>query len=124
MEHYLLVKNIHIATAVLSLVGFCIRGWWMFSENDLLQNRLVKTFPHVNDTILLSCAIYLSVTSTLYPFLVGWLGAKVLLLIGYILAGTIALKRGKTKQVRVVSFLLSLSFIGSIFILALFKPSL
>ncbi len=123
MEHYLLVKNIHIATAILSLVGFCIRGWWMFNENELLQNKLVKIFPHINDTILLSCAVYLSVTSTLYPFVMGWLGAKVILLIGYIFAGTIALKRGKTKQVRVISFLLALSFIGSIFILALFKPS-
>ncbi|PCI71666.1 MAG: invasion protein [Gammaproteobacteria bacterium] len=122
MEHYLLVKNIHIATAVLSLVGFCIRGWWMFNENELLQNKFVKIFPHINDTILLSCAIYLSIISTLYPFMVGWLGAKVLLLIGYILAGTIALKRGKTRQVRAISFILAIFCVGTIFLLAIFKP--
>ena len=124
METYLIVKNIHIATAILSLVGFCIRGWWMFNENELLQNKFVKTLPHINDTILLGCGIYLSIISTLYPFVIGWLGVKVLLLIGYVLAGIIALKRGKTKQIRAISFLLALSFIGSIFVLALFKPSL
>jgi len=122
MEHYLIVKNIHITTAVLSLAGFCLRGWWMFNENGLLQNRLAKILPHVNDTILLSCAIYLYSTGTLYPFLVGWLGAKVVLLIGYILAGTIALKRGKTKRTRIFAFLIALIFIGAIFILAIYKP--
>ena len=122
MEYYLLIKNIHIATAILSLVGFCIRGWWMFNENELLQNKFVKTFPHVNDTILLSCAIYLSITSALYPFMIGWLSAKVVLLIGYILTGTIALKRGKTKRTRLFAFLIALIFIGAIFILAIYKP--
>lgn len=122
MEHYLIVKNIHIATAILSLVGFCIRGWWMFNENELLQNKFVKIFPHVNDTLLLSCAIYLSVTSGLYPFSAGWLGAKVLFLVGYIYAGTIALKLGKTMRTRMFAFLIALFFIGAIFILAIYKP--
>ena len=124
MEYYLLIKNIHIATAILSLVGFCLRGWWMFNESDLLKNRFVRVFPHVNDTVLLSCAIYLSITSTLYPFVVGWLGAKVVFLFGYIIAGGFALKRGKTIKSRAVFFLIALTLITLIILLAVFKPQL
>ncbi|MGB0495727.1 MAG: SirB2 family protein [Kangiellaceae bacterium] len=122
MEYYLIVKNIHITTAILSLLGFCMRGWWMLKENKLLQNKLVKIFPHINDTILLSCAIYLSVMTGLYPFAVGWLGAKVVFLVGYIIAGTFALKRGKTKRTRALFFVIAILCISIIFLLAFIKP--
>ncbi len=124
MEYYLIIKNVHITTAILSLLGFCIRGYWMFTNNNLLQHKTVKIFPHINDTVLLSAAIYCSIMSGMYPFVMGWLGAKVVLLIGYILAGAIALKRGKTKAIKTKFFVLALCFISAIFIIALFKPSI
>ncbi len=124
MEHYILIKQIHITTAILSLLGFCLRAWWMITNNKLLQNKLVKVLPHINDTLLLSAAIYLSVVSEIYPFIVGWLGAKVVLLVVYIVAGTIALKRGETPKVRVWAFIIAVLSIVSIFWLAVFKPML
>jgi len=124
MEYYLMVKDIHITTAILSLFGFCIRAWWMFSSNNLLNSKIVKIAPHINDTALLSAAIYLSVMSEMYPFVEGWLGAKVLLLIGYIVAGTMALKKGKTRETRIVAFWVALACVGTIFYLALFRPVL
>ncbi|MCF6194470.1 MAG: SirB2 family protein [Kangiellaceae bacterium] len=122
MEYYLLVKDIHITTAILSLFGFSIRAWWMFSSDDLLHSKIVKIAPHINDTVLLSAAIYLSVMSEMYPFAEGWLGAKVLLLIGYIVAGTVALKKGKTRETRIIAFWLALACVGTIFYLALARP--
>jgi len=122
MEYYLWVKDIHIATAILSLFGFCLRTWWMFTGNKLLQLKLVKIAPHINDTLLLGAAIYLSVASEMYPFVVGWLGLKVVLLVGYILAGTVALKSGKTHKIRVNAFLIAVVCITGIFYLALVRP--
>jgi len=122
MEHYLLVKDIHITTAILSLFGFCLRAWWMFTNNKLLHSKIVKITPHINDTILLGSAVYLSVVSELYPFVVGWLGVKLMLLLIYVFAGTIALKRGKTKKTRVVALVVAISSIIVIFYLAIFKP--
>jgi uncharacterized membrane protein SirB2 len=66
-----------------------------------LQQRWVKVVPHVVDTLLLVCAVILVVWSGQYPFVQGWLTAKLLALIAYIVLGTIALKRGKTKSVRI-----------------------
>ena len=124
MEYYQLIKHIHITTAVLSLFGFVLRGWWKINENQLLERKLVKILPHINDTLLLTAAISLSMMSGLYPFAQGWLGAKVILLVGYIVAGIIALKRGKTKQSRLVAFVIALLCISLIFGLAVYKPSL
>jgi uncharacterized membrane protein SirB2 len=124
VEYYQLIKTIHITTAVLSLLGFVLRGWWMAKESPLLQHKMVKIFPHVNDTLLLTAAIFLSIMSGLYPFVEGWLGAKVVLLIGYIVAGIFALKRGKSKQARLVAFVIALVCISLIFVSALYRPAI
>jgi len=124
MEYYSVIKTIHITTAIFSLLGFALRGWWMSTENPLLQNKLVRIFPHINDTLLLSAAIYLSVMSGLYPFAEDWLGAKVILLICYITAGLFALKRGKTKKIRLIAFAIALLCISMIFLLALYRSLL
>ncbi|MBV1908775.1 MAG: SirB2 family protein [Kangiellaceae bacterium] len=122
MEYYPIIIDVHITTAVLSLFGFIIRGWWMASGNVLLEHKLVKIFPHVNDTVLLVSAIYLSITSQLYPFVVSWLGVKVVLLVGYIVAGIFALKKGRTKKTRISAFVIALVCIGAIFFHAITRP--
>ena len=122
MEYYSVIKDVHVITATLSLLGFLLRGLWMIKESPLLNSKPVKIFPHINDTLLLGAAIYLSIMSRLYPFAEGWLGAKVILLIGYIVAGTFALKRGKTKKVRVIYFIIAVFCISLIFMMALYRP--
>jgi len=124
VEYYQLIKHIHVITAVLSLVGFVLRGWWMVKESPLLQHKLVRILPHINDTLLLGSAIFLSLMSGLYPFVEGWLGAKVVLLVGYIVAGIFALKRGKTRQTRQLALVIALICISLIFGLAIYKPFL
>ena len=119
---YLLVKQIHMTAASLSLLGFLIRGFWMYRESPLLQAKLTKILPHIIDTILLVSAIYLVITLQAYPFEVNWITAKVFLLVAYIVVGTIALKRGKTKKIRIVAFIISLLIILSIFAIAAIKP--
>ena len=43
-----------------------------------------------------------------YPFVHGWLTAKVLLLVGYVALGTFALKRGRTRRIRVLFWIAAL----------------
>jgi len=124
VEYYIVIKHIHVTTAILSLLGFALRGWWMATENQFLQNKLVKIFPHINDTLLLGAAIYLSIMSAIYPFVEGWLGVKVVLLVVYIVAGTIALKKGKTKKIRLTAFAIALSSVSIIFFLAYSRPTI
>jgi len=71
--------------------------------------RLTRILPHIVDTVLLGSAILLALRIYQYPFVHGWLTAKVLALLLYIVLGTIALKRGRTRRARIVSFAAALA---------------
>lgn len=118
-----MVKHLHMTTAGLSLLGFLIRGYWMFTGNRLLRTKAVKILPHIIDTLLLASAIYLMIILRAYPFVIDWVTAKVLLLVVYIIAGTVALKTAKTKSMRVKAFFIGLITILSIFAIAFMKPT-
>jgi uncharacterized membrane protein SirB2 len=98
-----LAKSIHLITVVLTISGFLLRSYWMLCESPLLQNRIVKTVPHINDTVLLLAAIWTAAIIGQYPFVNGWLTAKILGAIAYILCGGIALSYGPTRRIRIVA---------------------
>lgn len=124
MEIYPLVKHVHMAAALLSFLGFTLRGIWMVMESDLLQAKLTRILPHIIDTVLLAAAIYLLVLLQINPLVTFWVAAKLLLLVAYIVIGTIALKRGRTKRTRVIALAVSIATIMAIFALAAVKPVL
>lgn len=114
---FLALKYLHLTCVALSGLGFCLRGWWMLSESPMLRHRLVKTLPHLVDTLLLGSALAMAWLSSQYPFAQGWLTAKFFGLLAYIVFGTFALKRGKTKGMRAMFFgmaLLSYAYIVSV----------
>ncbi len=104
---YLALKHIHITCAVLSGLGFCLRGWWMLTGSPWLKHRLTRTLPHIVDTVLLGSAIAMAVMSGQYPFAQAWLTAKLVGLLAYIGLGTMALKRGRTPAIRARIFLMA-----------------
>ena len=111
---YAAIKHIHLLTVAISLGLFLLRSVWMLLDSPQLQKRWVKILPHIIDTALLVSALSLCVVIGQYPFAEGWLTAKVLGLVAYIVFGTIALKRGKTKTIRVaalVAALISVAYI-------------
>lgn len=102
--NYFALKHLHMTFAALSGLLFLVRGIWMLSGSSRLQQRWVKVVPHVVDTLLLGSAIGLAVWSHQYPGQSPWLTAKVVALVAYIVLGTVALKRGRTHQARVLAF--------------------
>jgi uncharacterized membrane protein SirB2 len=122
MNTYIILKHLHVTFAVLSLLGFSLRGFWMLKESPMLQKKPVRILPHINDSLLLLTAIMLAILTGFYPFVVGWVTLKVLLLVVYIVLGVFALKRGKTKQARTVFFFAALATILAIFAIAGIKP--
>lgn len=97
-----------MAAATLTICGFILRGFWMLSDSPNLQHPLVRILPHVVDTVFLLAGIGLIVTLHLPVLLPGWLQIKIVALLVYIVLGTIALKRGKTKRIRLTAFVLAL----------------
>lgn len=99
---YAWVKALHVACVMLSLAGFAARGALMLAGSPLLNACWVRVAPHVVDTVLLASAAWLAVFLQQYPFVHGWLTAKILGLLAYIGFGMVALKRGRTTRTRTV----------------------
>ncbi|TNF35004.1 MAG: regulator SirB [Gammaproteobacteria bacterium] len=106
---YIAIKHLHMLTAVISIVGFIIRGIGMINDAGWMKHKLVKILPHVNDTILLCSAAYLAISIQQYPFTTDWLTAKVIGLLVYIGLGLVALRFGKSKPVRIAAWLLAIA---------------
>ena len=109
---YVLLKYVHVTAVIASFALFFLRGLWMMTTPEKLGARWVRVVPHVIDTILLVSAIALAATTAQYPFVQAWLTAKVLALVLYILLGTVAIRRGRTRRVRIVAWILALSVFG------------
>jgi uncharacterized membrane protein SirB2 len=108
------LKIVHVGCAAISIAGFVARGIGMLRDSAWRQRRWVKVAPHVVDTLLLISAVWLSLALRQYPFVHGWLTAKLLALIVYIVLGSIALKYGPTKTIRVGAWLAALAVFGYI----------
>lgn len=120
---YLILKTAHVASAILSIAGFAIRGVLMLRGSPLLRLRFVRIAPHVVDTVLLASAVALAWLLGQVPFVHGWITAKVLALLAYIVLGTIALKRGRTRHARFVAFIAALAVAAYIVAVALTRDA-
>ena len=115
---YVLLKYVHVTAVIASFALFFLRGLWMMAAPGKLAARWVRVVPHVIDTVLLVSAIALAATTAQYPFVQPWLTAKVLALLAYILLGTVAIRRGRTRRVRIVAWILALVVFGYIVVVA------
>lgn len=111
---YLSVKYLHVTCAAISISLFALRGTLAVLARPWRQWRLLRVLPHVVDTVLLVSAVWLAWRSGQYPFVNGWLTAKVLALLAYILLGSRALGRKTPPAQRAPFFaaaLLSVAYI-------------
>ena len=111
-EYYVGLRQAHIGFAMLSIALFMVRGALMLAESRQLQARALQILPHVIDTLLLTTALMLTTVIHQYPFSTDWLTAKVVLLVVYIVLGSIAIKRGRTRGIRIAAFIAALLTIG------------
>lgn len=118
---YPLIRTLHIATVHLTLILFVLRGFWMLTESPRLSARWTRIVPHINDSLLLTAAIAMLVVAGLNPLEQPWLLAKIIGLLAYIGLGTLALKRGKTKAIRIKALIAALGVFGYIVAVAITK---
>ncbi len=102
---YDILKTIHVSFVVLTFISFSLRAIWMLQESTMLRHKLVKILPHIIDTILLASAIALLFKVQQYPLSHPWITAKIVALVAYIILGIVALKRGRTKQGRILALI-------------------
>ncbi len=102
---YASIKALHLGSVLLSYSLFFLRGLWVLRASPVMRQRWVKIAPHIIDTVLLGSAITLAVMLGISPFTAPWLAAKIIALLLYIVLGSFALKRGKTRKIKLACWL-------------------
>ena len=100
---YGLLKLVHVTAVVLSGAGFVAR-FLLATMHRPPAARGIRVAPHVVDTVLLGSALALAWVGGFNPLRISWLEAKLAGLVVYIVAGTLALKRGRTPRTRAAAF--------------------
>lgn len=102
---FLLLKHVHVTCAVISFTLFFLRGIWSFKGSPIMQQGWVKVVPHAVDTLLLASALGMAYLIEQYPLVDAWLTAKFFGLLLFITLGSVALKHGKTRAIRIAAWL-------------------
>lgn len=112
MSLFEVLKLVHVSCAFLSVTGFALRGFWMMTGNPRLRRRVTRVLPHTIDTLLLATALGMLWLWGISPLQLGWLTAKLLALLLYIVLGMVALRFGRTRRVKITAWLLALCCAG------------
>lgn len=117
------MKQLHVLLAVLTAAGFCLRGYWMLVDSPRLGAAWTRRLPHVVDTLLLLTGIAMAVGLSISPLENPWLAAKLVAIVLYVVLGTVALKRGRTRGRRAAALALALLALAYIFADALTRDA-
>ena len=120
---YLTLKFVHVTCAMLTIAGFMTRGYWIMTGSAWSQHRVTKIAPHIIDTLFLLSGIAIVFELHIQVMQHGWLLAKFAGLIAYIVLGVIALRLGRTPQIKAIAFVTALSVYAYIVGVALTKST-
>ncbi|HEX7046787.1 MAG TPA: SirB2 family protein [Gammaproteobacteria bacterium] len=109
IEFYVYIKWTHVVAVLASGALFLLRGVAVQFGARWAMAAPLRYLSYGIDIVLLTAALMLLTVLHLNPFAVSWLTAKILLLVVYIVLGTFALKRGRTRRMRLVFFVAALA---------------
>lgn len=121
MTLIIILKQLHIALAITSITFFLIRFLGRQLDAGFMRTRIIRVAPHIIDTLLLASGIALATLYRLSPLDADWLLVKLILIVGYIVAGVFAMK-SKSELRRSIYALLALSLIFGAVFMAVLKP--
>ena len=104
IEFYPQIKWVHVTAVIASGGLFALRGAGTLAGATWPMFAPLRYLSYTIDTVLLTAALMLVTVLHQYPFVHAWLTVKVSLLVVYILLGSYALKRGRTRAARAWCF--------------------
>lgn len=102
---YLLIRNSHLLFVALSGALFVLRGLGVLTGAHWPMCKGARIASVGIDTLLLASGLTLWTALQLNPWRDVWLGVKLLLVIAYIVLGSLALKRAPTTAQRTWFFI-------------------
>lgn len=103
-DWYSHLKSTHIGLVLVSGGLFALRGALVLAGQSWAMAKPWRMLSYGIDTLLLAAGVTLWVSLSLNPVASPWLGAKLLLLVLYIVLGSLALKRARTPAARRASY--------------------
>jgi len=101
---YAEIRLVHIGAALAGGALFLARGMARFGGAPAAVLAPLRYLHHAVDTVLLTAALMLMTIVRQYPFVDGWLTAKVVLLAVYVALGVAAFRDGGGRAGRVASW--------------------
>lgn len=110
IEFYPQIKWVHIASIMTGGLLFLLRGSLVLAGRERLAMAAPLRFLSYGiDTVLLSAGLMLLTILPHAMYANGWLTLKLVLLVIYVILGSLALKRGRTSRVRTISLVAALA---------------
>lgn len=109
---YPTVRSLHITLVTLSVALFTVRGLGVLAGQAWPMTGWARSLAPVIDSLLLLAGGTLWWLLQLNPTQNHWLLAKLVLLIVYIVLGTLALKRAPTRGAKALCFVAALAVVG------------
>ena len=109
IAYYLQIKAVHVLAVLLSGGLFALRGAAALAGQRWPLATPLRLLSYAIDTLLLTAALMLF---TLLPgavFANGWLAVKLVLLVGYVALGVLALRRAPTARQRALAYVAALA---------------
>lgn len=94
------LKTLHLTVVLLSGALFAVRGAAVLRGQAWAMARPLRLASYGIDTVLLGAGLALWAGLGLSPLQAPWLGVKLLLLLLYIVLGSLALKRARRPAMR------------------------
>ena len=110
--YYPTLKLLHMVLVVLSGTLFVARGAGVLAGLAWPMHPAARRASVAIDTLLLSAGVTMWVLLSWHPVRDPWLGTKLLLLLLYIVLGSLALKRAPRPGQRAVFFVAALAVYG------------
>lgn len=118
IEFYPQIKHVHILLALASGALFALRGAGVLAGMAWPNWLLVRWTSYTIDTALLTAALMLLTILPGAMFANGWLTAKILLLLVYIVLGVFAIKRARTRAAKAGFYVAALATFAMIYTIA------
>jgi uncharacterized membrane protein SirB2 len=118
IEFYPSLRQVHIGLALTSGTLFLVRGLAALAGARWPGAAVARHASMGIDTALLAAALGLLWLLHLNPFATAWLQSKLVLLVVYVVLGTFALKRARTRTARLLCFVAALACFGAMLAVA------
>ena len=118
LAFYFEIKMVHVAAVLASGGLFALRGALVLAGVKWAMAAPLRYLSYTIDTVLLTAALMLLTALKLNPFVVPWLSVKLALLVVYVVLGSLALKRARSRRARAIWYAAALATFAFMYFVA------